>query len=442
MRQEQERGITKMMKITKNTFVKICVTSLAMIAFALGSGAKAFYKGMGIEWIRNIWYGLWIAAGILFAVLLINFLLFNYIWKGIHYCWTHWRIKNRLIHQMLDAGFGIERSYWYDLPKIKLTFAPDFVSGTLRIRNNIKHNKKLDDMVLTAALGKYVVEEHYQSDDGNYYIYNLVDGSVSFKIQFRSFEEFQNYNARVPTYSLFLDSRSQIKFQHALIAGQTGSGKTYFLYSLILQIQNKKVPHLLYFADPKGSSLAVIGYTVARERTAVELEEIIRLLEEFVAAMHTRKAEIAALLERKIDADYSYFGKPAHILVFDEYASFSAALASQEKKVRDHVKNLLYESILQGRQLGFFLILAMQKADATLIDTAIRENMPCKVVLGNSEPQTYVTAFGTGVDIPERDYQIGEGVFMEPMLAPRPKLVQAPELDFEILSACKGARVV
>lgn len=430
------------MRITKKAFFTICISATGMIAFALGMGARAFYRWQGIKLIENLWHSLWIVAGILFAMLLAEFFLSHYVWKGIRYCWNHWRIKRRLVHQMLDAGFGLERSYWYDLPKIKISFEKDFSSGTLRIRNNIKHNKKLDDMVLTAALGKYVVEEHYQSDDGNYYIYNLVDGSVSFKIQFRSFEEFQNYNTKVPTYSLFLDSRSQIKFQHALIAGQTGSGKTYFLYSLILQIQNKKVPHLLYFADPKGSSLAVIGYTVARERTAVELEEIIRLLEEFVAAMHARKAEIAALLERKIDADYSYFGKPAHILVFDEYASFSAALASQEKKVRDHVKNLLYESILQGRQLGFFLILAMQKADATLIDTAIRENMPFKVVLGNSEPQTYVTAFGTGVDIPERDYQIGEGVFMEPVLAPRPKLVQAPKLDFDILDACKGARVV
>ena len=211
------------MRITKKAFFKILISAAAMIAFALGSGARAFYKGMGIEWIRNIWYGLWIAAGVLFAVLFIYFLLSNYIWKGFRYIWNHWRIKNRLMHQMLDAGFGIERSYWFELPKIKLTFAPDFASGMLKIRNNLKHNKKLDDVVMSAALGKYVVEEHYQTDDGNYYVYKLVDGSVSFKIQFRSFQEFLDYNAKIPTYSLFLDARSQVKFQHMLIAGQTGS---------------------------------------------------------------------------------------------------------------------------------------------------------------------------------------------------------------------------
>ena len=439
---EQERGITEMMKITKKAFFKILISTAAMIAFALGMGARAFYRWQGIKLIENLWYSLWIVAGILFTALLVEFFLSNYIWKGFRYTWNHWCIKNRLTHQMLDAGFGIERSYWYDLPKIKLTFAPDFASGMLKIRNNLKHNKKLDDMVLSAALGKYVVEEHYQTDDGNYYIYKLVDGSVSFRIQFRSFEEFQNYNVKVPTYSLFFDARSQIKFQHALIVGQTGSGKTYFLYSLILQIMGKEVPHQLFFADPKGSSLAVIGHVVAKERTAVEFDDIVQLLEQFVELMRSRKVEIAALLKSKVDADYSYFRKPAHIFVFDEFASFVAGLASQEKKVRDHVKALLYECILQGRQLGFFLVLVMQKADATLIDTALRENIPCKVVLGNSEPQTYVTAFGVGTDVPERDYQVGEGVFTEPVLAPRPKLVQAPKLDFDILDACKGARVV
>ena len=104
---------------------------------------------------------------------------------------------------------------------------------------------------------------------------------------------------------------------------------------------------------------------------------------------------------------------------------------------------LLYEVILQGRQLGFFVFLVMQKSDATLIDTALRDNIPLKIVLGNSEQQTYVTAFGAGVDVPNRHYQTGEGVFTEPVIAPEPKLVQFPFLDFDILSFCKqNSRVV
>lgn len=94
---------------------------------------------------------------------------------------------------------------------------------------------------------------------------------------------------------------------------------------------------------------------------------------------------------------------------------------------------------MQGRQLGFFLFLVMQKSDATLIDTALRDNIPLKIVLGNSEQQTYVTTFGAGVEIPNRNYKLGEGIFTEPVLAQEPKLVQCPYLNFNILQACKSS---
>ena len=226
-----------------------------------------------------------------------------------------------------------------------------------------------------------------------------------------------------------------MKLQSCIWIGQTGSGKSYALYNLILQMLNKKVKYELFFADPKGSSLAVLGSKVASDRTAVDFEDIIALLKTFVTFMRERKPELKALLESKLDSDYSDFGLNPYVFIFDEYASFSSVLAAADKKTRDEVKAMLYEVILQGRQLGFFMVLAMQKSDATLIDTAIRDNLPLKIVLGNAEQQTYVTAFGTGADIPNRHYAVGEGVFTEPTLAPEPKLIQCPYLNFDILQA-------
>ena len=72
--------------------------------------------------------------------------------------------------------------------------------------------------------------------------------------------------------------------------------------------------------------------------------------------------------------------------------------------------------------MGFFLFIAMQKSDATLLETALRDNIPLKIVLGNSEQQTYITTFGHS-QIPNRHYAVGEGVFTELTLAPEPKLV-------------------
>lgn len=370
------------------------------------------------------------------GVITSEFLLSNKIYKGIGYFVTYWYTRNLLEKQMIDAGFAIQRSFYIGLPKIKLSFEKDLSCGVLRVRNSLKFDKRLDDVVMSAALGKFVVDRHYVTDDGNYFVYELVNGAASFKLTFNSFNEFLEYSNKVPPYKLFLDARSQVKLQHTLLVGMTGSGKSYSLYSLLLQMVNKSVMYHLYLADPKGSSLAVLGDAIAPQNTAISMEEITEQLTAFVELMRQRKAELKERLKGKLDADYSDFGLEPYIFVCDEYASFSAVLASCEKKERDRVKALLYEIILQGRQLGFFLFLAMQKSDATLLETALRDNIPLKVVLGNSEQQTYVTAFGTGAQIPQRHFCVGEGVFTEPTLAPEPRLVQFPFCNFDILQSC------
>lgn len=382
-------------------------------------------------------------AILILSVITAEFLISNKIYKGVKYFWHYWYTRNLLEKQMIDAGFSIRRGNYIELPKIQLSFNAAFTTGVLRIQNTLRNDKKLDDVVMSSGLGKYVVDRHYCTDDANFYVYELVDGSASFKLTFNCFDDFLEYSNEAPTYKLFLDGRSMVKLQHTLLVGMTGSGKSYSLYSLLLQMLHKSVTYHLYLADPKGSSLAVLGDAIAPQSTAVSMEEITEQLTAFVELMRQRKTDLKELLKGKLDADYSDFGLEPHIFVFDEYASFVAVLTSCEKKERDRVKALLYEIILQGRQLGFFLFLAMQKSDATLLETALRDNIPLKIVLGNSEQQTYVTAFGTGAQIPQRHFLVGEGVFTEPTLAPEPRLVQFPYCNFDILRACTpGTRVM
>ena len=351
-----------------------------------------------------------------------------------------WRILFSLQRQLRDAGFGIERMWMLELPKVELSFSPDFMTGILKVQNSVKFNKRLDDIDFSAALRNYKIERHFISRDANWYVYELLRADVSFRLTFTSLTSFILSTDHLDPYELCLDARSICQLQHTLLVGQTGSGKTYALYSLILQMLCKRVPYELYFADPKGSSISVLNQQIAPDRTAVSFDEIVDLLENFVAAMEERKTEFADQLNARLDADYRYFELVPHVLIIDEYAAFSAVVATKEKKVRDHVEAMMHQIILMGRQLGFFVILVMQKSDAKLITTALRDNIPLKIVLGNAEDTTYETAFGTGVDIPPMDYPPGDGVFTEPTLAKTPKLVQFPTLDFDILNAAKEAK--
>lgn len=164
-------------------------------------------------------------------------------------------------------------------------------------------------------------------------------------------------------------------------------------------------------------------------------------MERFVFQMEKRQVEIKERLSTMIDGDYRDFGLSPHLLIFDEFSAFSQRLAEKDKKQRDHVSSLLAQIVLKGRQSGFFLWIVMQQSGSNSIPTFIRDNLPCKVVLGNAEDQTYVTAFGAGTDIPLRKLGVGEGVYTYPGVANKPKLCAFSTLDFGILDAL-GARVM
>ena len=335
--------------------------------------------------------------------------------------WSYFRLCVRMLiplrHALLDAGYSFKRNgllgEYEELPKMRIERIDEGKAVRIRIENSIRFDKRLDDVDISSAVRGFVLERAYLTDDRSEYVFEMVDASADFHLVFEEYSDFEEcVTANYDEKHWFLDSRSAPALSSALVVGQTGSGKSYFLYSLLLQMRIKEAD--LYICDPKNSGLASLGMKICPERTATELDAIIVILERFVASMEERKAQMQELLVGKLDATaYDFELKPS-VLFVDEYAAMSYALKARDKKTRDHVAELISSIILQGRQLGYVLVMAMQKSDATLIDTAMRENLPIVVVLGNAQPQTIVTAFGQGVDVPARDNKPGEGVFMEP----------------------------
>jgi hypothetical protein len=243
----------------KKQYIRLLFATSAMICFALGMGAKLLCRSLQYAFLMKL-YAITVGLAVLIiTIIFVEWIFSNKIYKGIKYFVLYVIVMNNLELQMIDAGLYIERGDILELPRIQLVFDEGLSKGILKIRNSLKFDKKLDDVVMSSALDKYVVESHYVTDDGNYYIYKLIDGSVDFKLTFKSYSEYLKYNAKIPCYSIFLDDRSVVKLQHTLIVGVTGSGKTYCLYNILLQFYNKNVSYKVYYADPKGSSLAVIS---------------------------------------------------------------------------------------------------------------------------------------------------------------------------------------
>lgn len=369
----------------------------------------------------------------------------NHIDRGIRYTWKHYKLVRGIRKHLLNAGIYTTKKLgavkWAEIPWITVDFTPDFKSGIIWIENSIQFNNKLSKLDISSSLGRYVVEQVHLTEDANHYRFDFYDSSFERRLVFYSFEEFKAHSNLRDKYELFVDSCTNLTLTHQLIVGQTGSGKTYTLFGYLLQMLIKPIPYHLYFADPKASSIALIGERVSPETTADDFDEIIALLETFVSKMQERQRQMKRHLSKKIDGDYRDFDLSPHVLIFDEFADFSLLLQSKDKKIRDHVNNLISSIVLKGRQSGFFLWIVMQQAGSNNIPTFIRDNLPWKVVLGNAEDQTYITAFGAGVDIPLRKMEVGDGVFTYPAVANKPRLCEFPTLNFDVLHAL-GAGVM
>ena len=365
--------------------------------------------------------------------------LSNRIDRGVKYAWKHYILVLGIRKHLLDARIYTAKKLgaikWAKIPWITVDFAPDFKSGTVWIKNSIQFHDRLSELDISPSLGRYVVEQVYLKDDANHYRFDFYDSSLERRLVFSSFEAFKTHSDSMGKYELFIDSYTNLTLTHQLIAGQTGSGKSYALHGYLLQMLLKPVPYHLYFADPKASSIALLGERVSPGTTADDFDGIVALLETFVSHMQERQRQMKRHLLQKIDGDYRDFELSPHVLVFDEFADFSLLLQSKDKKIRDRVNSLISSIVLKGRQAGFFLWIVMQQAGSNNIPTFVRDNLPWKVVLGNAEDQTYVTAFGAGADIPLRKMDVGDGVFTYPAVADKPRLCEFPTLDFDVLDA-------
>lgn len=384
-------------------------------------------------------------AAVLLAGGAVSWAVAHRLQRGLKYALRHWQLSRSIARALLEAGYGIPvGEQYYRLPRVKIRFDDNtLTAGLVEIQNHIKTDSSLAAVNLSSALGVYVVDAQYIEDDNNYYCYEIADSRIDRQLQFDSYQELCAYAKRhtdkYGPYTLFCDGRNEgIKIRSLLLVGITGSGKSYALMGLIAQLRNWPIAPIVYYADPKGSDIAVLGGSLAPERTADDIDGIIDLLRQFYAAMMERKAEMRDKLNGKLGADFADFRLPAYIFLFDEFAAFQASI-SRDKKRRDEVEELLRNVILMGRQLGFFVWVAMQKSDSSDIPTAIRDNLPWKICLGNAPSTTLMTVFGRSADLPSRHWDKGQGLVYCDGITAAPRPVSFPTLAFDIFAALTEA---
>lgn len=418
------------------------LVSLAVVGVAMAYALPAHNFPYGIDFLQRTGAICFILAGVQIVIYMVYWFFYHKAYKGVKYAFIHARMMRNLRCMLLEAStkhtvqeyVGEEKVA--RLPKIRILISDDMESGKVIIGNSIRFHKLFEDMNISSALGQYVVMEQYLSDDMNFYIYEFERSEIK-QLVFKDYNELKSYCSQCEDNTLFLDKKNKVPLHHTLIVGSTGSGKTYATYSLLLQLLNFSITPDIYIADPKQSSLYVLGKQIACDSTAGVTGEIVLLLEHFYHEMTKREKELQKYLDKKLDSDYKDWELKPHVLIIDEFSSFMSVVSVLDKSTRDKVNLYLTNIIQKGRQLGFFMWIIMQKSDSKILPTYLRDNLVFKVVLGQATDTTYQTAFEEYASLPRLKFQPGYGLYSFQGLTRQPRVCSFPRLEFDVLRSVR-----
>ncbi|MDM0091982.1 FtsK/SpoIIIE domain-containing protein [Streptococcus sp. VTCC 12814] len=181
---------------------------------------------------------------------------------------------------------------------------------------------------------------------------------------------------------------------HLLIVGGTGGGKTVLLREILVGLAKKCV---VYLGDPKRADFVPLGdLDIFKGRVFFEKEDIAKMVADFKQTMNNRydymRAEMKKRGERELGRFYEY-GLEPNILMVDEWNALMASL-NRNAKIGGQMIDDLLEIILKGRQVGSYVILAMQKPTYDDLPTKLRDNMMHHISMGRLSDSGYQMTFG------------------------------------------------
>lgn len=186
------------------------------------------------------------------------------------------------------------------------------------------------------------------------------------------------------------------KTPHSLIVGGTGSGKSFFILGKIVSYLSLTPQTELYIIDPKKADLSLLRFIDGlQDRVATEPNQISKMLREIVEIMEEDRYKTYFNDISAFGKDYTDFGLPPIIIIFDE---FSAFLHSVDKKLSKEVLDYIFTIVMKGRQAGVQVEILMQRPSADDLPTNIRAQMGFKAGLGTMDKIGYNMIFDTNID--------------------------------------------
>lgn len=181
------------------------------------------------------------------------------------------------------------------------------------------------------------------------------------------------------------------KVPHGLTVGTTGSGKSMFLNYKILQYASMGAD--IYICDPKNADLSLLRYVngFPEENVAVTSNQICKILRVVNSQMMNRYDKYFSS-QKSFGKDFTDFGLKPIVVFIDEVTAF---VKVSDKKIAEEAMSYIYNIVMMGRQVGILIEVSLQRPDTSVLDGAIRDQLGCRVALGNLSEDGYRMVFGS-----------------------------------------------
>lgn len=211
------------------------------------------------------------------------------------------------------------------------------------------------------------------------------------------------------------------KTPHLLLTGNTGTGKSQVAQYIITCLLKQGVR--IIYCDPKNDddmrlfmkSKPAVYVTKENDiaRVVRETEEEVRLRESDLQSIGIEEAEFNPIF-----------------LLFDEMIAFAK---TTEKRTYEETAKRLSTIIVTGRSKKVFAGMILQRPDTSYIEGAIRDNLSCRICMGQMSEAAYKMEFGTEyTDVKNYRQDIGSGLIYRQGVDTKPREFIAPYI-------CKGA---
>ncbi|WP_192942789.1 FtsK/SpoIIIE domain-containing protein [Streptococcus dysgalactiae] len=359
------------------------------LPYLLGCGFFLWFNYNDLP-IQPLYYGL-ITGSLLLSGLVLSFFLQRY-------CYSHLLAFSRLDNLRIMANFLLENGYYLSkkikrenqtkekiiLPKVYLKQSKYDLKASFILQGN-----KFQDKFL--ALGNTLEIQH----DGDFTGKKFTKGYVTYEIAIDQFAGRLNLSdVKVTDKGLRLMKDvywDYVKQPHLLIGGGTGGGKTVLLMILLYGLAPIAD---IDICDPKQSDLSSFSDAPIFEgHIFTTKEEIVDCLMNNVKEMEDRYRFMNSHPDFVAGMNFSKFGLRPKFLIFDEWAALMAKLEGNYQ-LQQQVNQYLTQLILEARQAGIFVIMAMQRPDGEYIKTSLRDQFMKRLSVGHLEDAGYNMMYG------------------------------------------------